>query len=108
MMGLESGELEHDITRNLRTIEWLRAEIVASVGALLKAMVAGSEELILDALASIIIAVQCLGRHLGIPLHRLHLKIAEKLRQGILDEHQLEVWYGDLSALKEHWEWQKR
>ncbi len=45
-----------DIARNARTIDWLRTEIVDHVANLYKAMWQNREELMLDALAGLIMA----------------------------------------------------
>ncbi|MBM7856102.1 hypothetical protein JOC37_002527 [Desulfohalotomaculum tongense] len=95
--GNDSG-----IAKNLRIIEWLKADILTSLSALFKAMVKGSEERLLDALASLVITSYILGRRLGINFSRLDLKIEHKLRQGIDDDHEVERWYGDLSELLQY------
>ncbi|MTI80671.1 MAG: hypothetical protein FH758_07260 [Firmicutes bacterium] len=90
---------ESGIAKNIRVIEWLKADILASLSALFKSMVKGSEEKLLDALASMVITTYVLGRRLGINFSRLDLKIESKLRQGIDEEHEVEKWYGDLTEL---------
>ncbi|MGI6553174.1 MAG: hypothetical protein GX779_02110 [Clostridia bacterium] len=102
------GERETDISRNLRMIDWLRAELVSTVGLLLKAMAKGSQELILDALAGGMIVLYVLGRRLGLTFSRIDLKVAEKLREGIALNHETEIWYKDLSSLLVHLEGRKR
>ncbi len=91
----------HDsgIAKNIRIIEWLKADMLASLAALFKAMVKGSEERLLDALSGLIITTYVLGRRLGINFSRLDLKVESKLREGIDDNHEVEKWYGDLSEL---------
>ncbi len=102
------GEKEMDISRNLRMIDWLRAELVSTVGVLLKAMAKGSQELILDALAGVLIVLYVLGRRLGLTFSRIELKVMEKLRESIALNHETEKWYGDLSSLLTHLEGRKR
>ncbi|MBO8137145.1 MAG: MazG-like family protein [Desulfotomaculum sp.] len=97
-----SPNQDSGIAKNIRVIEWLKADILASLAALFKAMVKGSEEKLLDALASLVITAYILGRRLGINFSRLDLKIESKLRQGIDDGHEVERWYGDLSQLLEY------
>lgn len=94
-----SPNQESGIAKNIRIIEWLKADILSSMAALFKAMVKGSEERIIDALASLVISAYVLGRRLGINFSRLDLKVESKLRQSIDDNHEVERWYGDLSEL---------
>ncbi len=93
------GKLEGGIAKNIKVIDWLKADLITSVSALFKSMLKGSEDLLLDALASLMITCYVLGRRLGINFPRLDLKVEAKLRQGIEEDHELERWYGDLSAL---------
>lgn len=94
-----NGDLEGGFAKNIKIIEWLKADLLTSLSALFKSMLKGSEELILDALASLVITCYVLGRRLGISYPRLDLKIEAKLRQGIDDNHEVEKWYGDISNL---------
>jgi len=87
------------VAKNIKVIEWLKADIMASMSSLFKAMLRGSEERLLDALASIILTCYVLGRRLGISFSRLDLRVEAKLRQGIDNDHEVEKWYGDLSSL---------
>ncbi|WP_031514303.1 MazG-like family protein [Desulfofalx alkaliphila] len=97
-----SPNQESGIAKNIRIIEWLKADILSSAAALFKAMVKGSEERILDALASLIISTYVLGRRLGINFSRLDIKVESKLRESIDENHQVERWYGDLSELLQY------
>ncbi|HHW43176.1 MAG: MazG-like family protein [Thermoanaerobacteraceae bacterium] len=96
--------VNHDtnIAKNIRVIEWLKADLLASLAALFKGMLRGSEERLLESLSGIIITCYVLGRRLGISFTRLDLKLENKLRQGIEEDHEMESWYGDLSALLAH------
>ncbi len=93
------GSHERGIAKNIKIVEWLKADLVTSISSLFKSMLRGSEELILDALASLVITCYILGRRLGINFSRLDLKMEAKLRQGIDEDHEVERWYGDLSTL---------
>lgn len=103
-----SSDKENSITKNIKVIEWLKADLLASLSAVFKAMIKGSEQKILDALASLIITTYILGRRLGITFGRLDLKIQSKLRNNIEDDHQMERWYGDLTALMRYLSEKKR
>lgn len=93
------GSQESGFARNIKIIEWLKADLINSVAALFKALLRSNEELILDALASLHITSYVLARRLGINFVRLDLKVEAKLRNGIDQEHEVEKWYGDLSGL---------
>ncbi len=88
-----------DIARNIRVIEWLKAELLGTAAALFKAMVKNSEEAIEDALASIIITVYVLARRVGINFPQLDIRVESKLKNAIKEKHEVEDWYGDLTAL---------
>ncbi len=93
---------ELDIARNIKTIEWLRSEIVGGVSALFKAMIKNREEAILDALVNIIMNCYLLGRRLGLNFTHIDLKIEQRLKLNVEKNHEIEKWYGDLSALLQH------
>jgi hypothetical protein len=105
---LPSPNQDSGIAKSIKLIEWLKADLLASLSALFKAMVKGSEERILDALASLIITTYVLGRRLGISFARLDIKVESKLRQGIEDNHELERLYGDLTNLLQYQSEKKR
>ncbi len=93
------GSQEGGIAKNIKVVEWLKADLLTSTSALFKSMLRGSEDRSLDALASLVITCYVLGRRLGLNFSRLDLKVEAKLRQGIDEEHEVEKWYGDLSTL---------
>jgi len=93
-----------DITRNVRTIEWLRTELISGVAALNRGMLHHKDDMMLESLADTVIAAYLLARRLGVSFSRLEGKVAGKLRLNIDERHQIEKWYGDLTALLEHLE----
>jgi hypothetical protein len=99
---------ESGIARNIRVVEWLKADLLTSVSALFRGMLRGGEEHLVDALAGLIITCYVLGRRLGINFSRLDLKLESKLRQNIEENHELEKWYSDLSLLLTHLAYKKR
>lgn len=92
------------IARNIRTIEWLKAELVSATGDLLRGLVRGAEDGILDALAGIIITTFILAKRLGIGFSTLDLKIENKIKANIEQSHEIEQWFGDFSALLRYFE----
>lgn len=101
-------ERDFDIARNLRMLEWLRAELVGSVANLLKTMIKGGEEALLDCLAQIIITTYLLGKRIGLSFPRIDQKVESIIKRGIEENHEIESWYGDLSALAQHLTGKKR
>lgn len=88
-----------DITKNIRIIEWIKAELIGSMAVVFKAMIKGSEEKIVDALSTVVVLSYVLGRRLGISFTQLDMHIESRLKQSIEEEHEVETWYGDFSAL---------
>lgn len=90
---------EFDIAKNIKIIDWLKAEMIGSVSNLFKAMLKGTEDLVVDALAGVILTAYLLAKRLGISFSRVDLKIESKLRQNIDDGHEVETWFGDITSL---------
>jgi len=94
-----------DITKNVKIIEWLKSELLSSVASLFDLLIKGlkgSQEAIIDTLANIILVTYVLGKRLGIDYNTLDVRVEDKIRLGILEEHKVESWFGDLSGLKKH------
>ena len=90
-----------DITKNIRLVEWLKSEILTSVAELFRLLANGvrvSQDALADCLASIIIAAYLLGKRLGIPFTAIDSKIESKIRLGMIEEHDVEKHYGDLTS----------
>ncbi len=99
-MNIKNREL--DIATNLKVVEWLKAELVESVGALLKSLLKTSSDASSDALATIIIVCYVLGRRVGISFQAIDMRIRHKINSSINDAHEIEQWYGDLSDLQKY------
>ncbi|MGE5396407.1 MAG: MazG-like family protein [Chitinophagales bacterium] len=97
-----------DIAKNLRVIEWLKAELVESVAALFKALMKTGEDAISDCLATIMITTYILGKRTGVSFQHIDLQMESKLRVSIGEAHEVENWYGDLSALLGYLESKKK
>lgn len=93
------GGSESDIAKNIKIVEWLKADLITSLSALYKGMIRGSEERLLEALSGIIVTCYVLGRRLGFSFSRIDVAVEAKLRQGVEESHEVEKWYGDLSML---------
>lgn len=92
------------IARNIKTIEWLKAELVTATGHLFKSLVRGAEDAVLDALAYIVITTFILARRLGFSFSVLDAAIARRVRDNIDESHEIEEWFGDFSALLHYFE----
>ena len=91
-----------DIAKNLKIIDWLKTELIEGVANFHKAILKNSEELILDALAGIVVVCYLLARRLGVQFTRLDKKVRQKVDYHIENKHEVELWYGDLSSLQEY------
>jgi len=67
-----------DIARNIKTIEWLKTELIAGVSSLFKGMLKNNNELIADSLANIIVGCYLLGKRLAFPMAPLTRKSVKK------------------------------
>ncbi len=97
---------EIDITRNIKLIEWLKSELLTDIANLFKILVNGVKDeihdSISDTLSNVILISYLLGRRLGISYNLIELKIGNKIRLGLLENHDVEKYYGDLSELAKH------
>ncbi|HHV71820.1 MAG TPA: hypothetical protein GXX38_04310 [Clostridia bacterium] len=105
-MNRSEGEL--NIAKNIRILEWVKAEVIGGVGDLFRVMDRGKEEQVLDCLARLLITLCVLGKRLGFDYERIYHQVRENLLKNIENDHQLETWYGDLSSLLEQLEERKK
>ncbi len=89
---------EVDIARKLRTIEWLKSELLEGVSLFFKTLISSNGQGITRALAAIILTCYFLSRRLGISFQQVDQEIEAQLRNHLAANHQLESWYGDISA----------
>jgi hypothetical protein len=106
--NLASRSREIDVAKNLKIIEWLKAEMVDSVGALFKALLKTGNDAAAEALAAIIVIAYLLGKRVGVSFFTVDAKIRAQLTNNINDGHEVERWYGDLSDLLHYLENKKR
>jgi len=99
---LSNREREVDLAKRVKVIEWLKTEVVDQVAHLLKGIWEGNQAKIIDGLASLISSVYILGRRLGVSFRSLDEAIMDKMKKHREEGHQLEDWYGDISALEDH------
>lgn len=92
----------NEVARAARVVDWLKAELVAGVGNVLRLSVRGREDALLDGLADLVMQLYLLARRLGISWSRLEMRVLDRIRLNILADHQLEQWYGDMTGLESH------
>ena len=96
-----------DVTKNVKIIEWMKKELILSVGDVFDLIFKGVkplDEALQDTLANIIMITYLLAKRSGISFSEIDYKIKEKIRIGIDQNHSVESWYGDFSNLKKHME----
>ena len=96
-----------DVTKNVKIIEWMKKELILSVGDVFDLIFKGVkplDEALQDTLANIIMITYLLAKRLGISFSEIDYKIKQKIRIGIDQNHSVESWYGDFSNLKKHME----
>lgn len=101
-MRLDKGS---EVTRNVKIIEWMKTEMLMSIGDLFNLLFKGVrplDETLQDTLANIIMITYLLAKRLGINFKEIDYKVREKIKIGIDEDHSVERWYGDLSNLKKH------
>lgn len=94
-----------DITKNIRMIEFLKSELLTTVASLYQNLLKGTkvgQGVIQDILANLVLVTYLLGKRLGVSYSMIDSRILEKIRIGMLEEHEAEKWYGDLTDLGEY------
>ena len=99
-------EKEIDITRNIKMIEWLKSELLTDIANLFRVLVNGVREevheSVSETLSNIILISYMLGKRLGISYNAVEMKIHNKIKLGLVENHDVEKYYGDLSELSRH------
>lgn len=99
---MSSNNSDLNIVKNVRIIEWLKAELLTGIGVLFKSMIKNNEEAILDALASIIIGCYFLGKRIGFSYAKIDAEIEKRLDSAEMQQHEIEEWYGDVSNFQQY------
>lgn len=84
-----------DVTKNVKIIEWMKKELILSVGDVFDLIFKGVkplDEALQDTLANIIMITYLLAKRLGISFSEIDYKIKEKIRIGIDQNHSVESW----------------
>ncbi|HLR21702.1 MAG TPA: MazG-like family protein [Tissierellaceae bacterium] len=94
-----------DIARNMKTIEWLKVELLSNIAYLHKVFVNNDDntkEDLEDIISNIILQSYILGKRLGIDYEEMDSALQENIKLNLIKEHKLEKWYGDISQLLEY------
>lgn len=89
----------------LRLMEWMKADLVESVAALLKALVKNDQEDISDAVATVLISTYLLGQRAGVSYESMESMVKWKLANSL---DLQEDGRTDLMGLLKYLEQQKR
>lgn len=95
---------ELEVAENLKVVEWLKADLVDTVAALMKSLMKAGTDATVDALANLIIIAYVLGRRVGISYQVIEMRIKHKLNSSINDTPETERFYGDLTQLQKYLE----
>lgn len=99
---MNRSQQDMDIAKRLKVIDWLKTEMIDQVSRLFKGLLSGREEKIKDSLASLIVSSYVMGRRLGINYRSMDELVLSKLKEHREQGHQVEDWYGDLSAMEDY------
>jgi hypothetical protein len=88
--------------QSVRTIDWLRVELLNQTANLFKGIHRANQHFVLDSLSSLLISSYVLGRQLGFSFAELDKTVKQKLKEHVYSGHKLEEWYGSLSEMEEY------
>lgn len=91
-----------DITEQLQVVDWLKAELVASVASVLRAALSRDSGRMLEALAGVQITLYALARRWGVSLTMLEQEVLRRIDQETVAGHYLESRFGDLTQIRQH------
>lgn len=96
---------DFNIMTNIKIIEELKAELLCVIGDLFKLLTKGSNvvhDAILECISGAIIILYILADRLGYSFISVDENIKKKLKQGIIEEDEIEKQGKDLSRLHDH------
>lgn len=105
---ISPGEEQVDIARNIKTIDWLKTEVVGSVATLFRSMVRNNTDASVEALANLVVESYLLAKRLGVSFDTLDEKVERKAKLNVERNHEIEKWYGDFSAFLDHFRGRRR
>lgn len=99
-----NNKRDMDIMKNFKTIEWLKSEMLTSVASLYELLAKGEEDIkkdLEDLISNIILLSYLLSKRLGLEYEDVSSALENKIKLNLIENHQIERWYGDLSELLE-------
>lgn len=93
-----------DIIKNMKTVEWLKAQLLSTVANLYTTLADGEEntkENLEDNISNLILESLLLGKRLGLSYESIKSTLRDNIQLNLIEEHKIEKWYGDLSILLE-------
>lgn len=93
-----------DIIKNMKTVEWLKAQLLNTVANLYTTLANGEEntrENLEDIISNLILESLLLGKRLGLSYESIESALRDNIKLNLIEEHKIERWYGDLSILLE-------
>jgi hypothetical protein len=93
---------ELDIGKNIKLMEWLKAELLDNVAGLFRAFLKGNETILADYLTNIVIVTYALAKRLGIEYVEIDKQIMEKIEKNVQISATSGQLQEDLSALATH------
>ncbi|WP_018130441.1 MazG-like family protein [Effusibacillus pohliae] len=96
-----------DIAKNIKLIEWLKSELLDNLSGLFRGFLHGSESLLKDCLANIVVLCYLMARRLGIRYSQFDSLIVQRIRQNLEMETDFDAWQADLVMLEQHYRHKK-
>ncbi|SHF00307.1 MazG-like family protein [Tissierella praeacuta DSM 18095] len=93
-----------DIIKNMKTVEWLKAQLLNTVANLYSTLADAEEstkENLEDIISNLILESLLLGKRLGLDYKNIESALRDNIKLNLIEEHKIEKWYGDLSILLE-------
>ncbi len=92
-----------DVARNLRIVENLKSELLEDIAALYRHLadpvLEDTRDVAADNLSDMIVIGYLLGKRLGVDYSTMDRHISKKIRLGLINENEIEKYFGDLSEL---------
>ena len=102
----ESGGIMNnglDVSRSLRIVETLKSELLEGIATLYRHLadpvLEDTRDVAADTLSEMIVIGYLLGKRLGVDYSRMDRHISKKIRLGLINENEIEKYFGDLSEL---------
>ncbi|GAX89108.1 MazG-like family protein [Effusibacillus lacus] len=96
-----------DIAKNIKLIEWLKCELTDSLAGLFRGFHRGSEILLKECLANLVVLCYVLARRLGLRYSQFDDLIRDRIRCNAGMENEYEIWKEDLMILEQHFQQKK-